>query len=216
MFGKDHLKKNNKLILILCSSVSTWIEENIIHNTAYFGRISWTLTLEPLPLFDCNKMLEQQGFKSSDYEKLKLLSVTGGIPWYIEQMQGEYSANDNIKRQAFTKGGVLSEDFNKIFHELFEKRDAIYKNIIHALANGAVDYDHIATHINYPKSGRLSEYLNNLVQAGFISKDATWSLQTEKITKLTNYRLSDNYIRFYLKYIEPKKNQIEAKRIQKN
>ena len=35
------------------------------------------------------------------------------------------------------------------------------------------------------------------------------------MTTLSLYRLSDNYIRFYLKYINPKKIQIEAKRITK-
>jgi uncharacterized protein len=86
---EDHFAKNSKLILILCSSVSVWLEENIISSTAFFGRISWTLSLDPLPLADCNQMLESQGFKSSSYEKFKILSVTGGIPWYIEQMQGQ-------------------------------------------------------------------------------------------------------------------------------
>jgi hypothetical protein len=33
-------KKNPKLILVLCGSVSTWIEQNIIKNTGFFGRIS--------------------------------------------------------------------------------------------------------------------------------------------------------------------------------
>src|SRR5690606_34260719 len=32
------LKKNPELVLILCGSVSTWIQENIIKSTAFFGR----------------------------------------------------------------------------------------------------------------------------------------------------------------------------------
>jgi len=212
---EEHLCKNPKLILILCSSVSTWIEENIINSTAFFGRISWTLTLDPLPLADCNNMLEAQGFKSSSYEKFKVLSVTGGVPWYIEQMQGQYTADDNIKRQCFTRGGILVKEFDMIFHELFEKRDSIYKKIIMALSNGPIGLNEVSQRTDYPKSGRLKKYLNDLIQAGFISRDYTWSLKTGKIMNLSLYRLSDNYIRFYLKYIAPKRIQIEAKRIKK-
>lgn len=212
---EEHLYKNPKLILILCSSVSTWIEENIINSTAFFGRISWTLTLDPLPLSDCNKMLEIQGFKSSSYEKFKILCITGGVPWYIEQMQGQYTADDNIKRQCFTRGGILVKEFDMIFHELFEKRDNIYKKIIASLSNGPVDFIGISQNTDYPKSGRLNTYLMDLVQAGFISKDYTWSLKTGKTMNLSLYRLSDNYIRFYLKYISPKRIQIEAKHIKK-
>ena len=70
-------KKNPQLILVLCGSVSTWIEKNIISNTAFFGRISLYPTIEELPLDDCNKMLDAIGFKSSSYEKFKILSVIG-------------------------------------------------------------------------------------------------------------------------------------------
>jgi len=212
---EDHFMKNPKLIFILCSSVSVWIEENIISSTAFFGRISWTLSLDPLPLADCNRMLDFQGFKSSSYEKFKILSVTGGIPWYIEQMQGQFTADENIKRQCFTRGGILVDEFEMIFHELFEKRDALYKKIIISLANGPRTFDEIATEINYPKSGRLSEYLTHLIDSGFLSRDHTWSLKTGKSLDLFVYRLSDNYIRFYLKYINPKMVQIEAKQIAK-
>lgn len=212
---EDHFIKNPKLILILCSSVSVWLEENVISSTAFFGRISWTLSLDPLPLSDCNQMLEYQGFRSSAYEKFKLLSVTGGIPWYIEQMQGQLTAEENIKRQCFTRGGILVDEFDKIFHELFEKRDDIYKKIIITLTNGPRSYNEISEEINYPKSGRLSEYLEHLIDSGFLAKDSTWSLKTGEIMQLYLYRLSDNYIRFYLKYISPKKAQIEAKRIKK-
>ena len=53
----DYYKKNPKLILVLCSSISTWIEANILSSKAFYGRISWTRTLHPLPLADCNRML---------------------------------------------------------------------------------------------------------------------------------------------------------------
>jgi AAA+ ATPase superfamily predicted ATPase len=207
---EESFKKNPQLILIFCGSVSTWIEENIISSTAFFGRISWTLDLGPLSLRESNKMLEAHGFKSSTYEKFKILSVTGGIPWYLEQIQGQYSAEQNIKRQCFTKGGVLANDFNLIFHELFEKRDFVYKKIIESLEGGPISYSEISELTHYPESGTLSKYLDELEQAGFIIRDYTWSLKTGESLDLSFYRLSDNYIRFYLKYIAPKKRQIES------
>jgi hypothetical protein len=158
-------------------------------------------------------MLEKLGFNYPDAEKFKVLSVTGGIPWYIEQIQGQFSSDENIRRQCFTPGGVMVEDFNKIFHDMFESQSQVYKKIILALVNGAVDYNEIAKHTNYVKSGRLSTYITNLEKAGFITKDQTWSLKTGKAINLNIYRLSDNYIRFYLHYIAPRAEKIAAKRI---
>ena len=73
------------LTLILCGSVSIWIEKNIIKSTALFGRISLKITLEELSLAESYSFLKKVGFHGSDYEILKILSVTGGIPWYLEQ-----------------------------------------------------------------------------------------------------------------------------------
>jgi len=72
------LSKNPQLILILCGSVSTWIEENIVNSTAFFGRISGRITLEELTLPECNQLLSTRGYRGPAYEKLKIISVTGG------------------------------------------------------------------------------------------------------------------------------------------
>ena len=205
----ETFKKNPRLILIVCGSVPTWIEENILNSKAFYGRISWTLSLVSLPLKDCNRLLEAQGFRGSFYEKFKILSVTGGIPWYIEQMQGALNADDNIRRQCFTNGGTLVDEFTMIFHDVFGKQDAIYKEIVDALANGPIEYKDISKKTGYQSSGRLSKHLLALEKAGFISRDFSWSLKSGEETRICQYRLSDNYLRFYLKYIAPKLRQIQ-------
>ncbi|GAB4235504.1 MAG: hypothetical protein Tsb0021_15090 [Chlamydiales bacterium] len=208
----DNFKKNPKLIFIVCGSISTWIDENILNNTAFYGRISWSMNLKPLPLNDCNLMLQAQGFKGSIYEKFKVLSVTGGVPWYIEQIQGNFNADDNIKRQCFSKGGALVEEFDKIFYEVFGKRDKIYKQIVEALSSAPADYDTVVEKTEYQSSGRLSQYLSDLLSAGFIKRDFTWSLKTGKESTISLFRLSDNYLRFYLKYVLPKYSLIQKGR----
>jgi len=205
----DYFKKNPELILILCGSVSTWIDENILNSKAFYGRVSKSLNLKPLPLKDCNRLLEAQGFKGSYYEKFKILSVTGGIPWYIEQVQGNFNSDDNIRRQCFTDGGALVDEFEMIFHDVFGKRDVTYKEIVTALVNGPIEYKDLSKKIKYKSSGRLSNYLLGLEKGGFISKDFTYSLKTGTETRICQYRLSDNYLRFYLKYIAPKLTQIQ-------
>lgn len=202
------LKRNPELILILCGSVSTWIEENIIQSTAFFGRISLNLTLEELPLRDCNKLLEVQGFRGSFYEKFKILSVTGGVPWYIEQIKPSLNADDNIKELCFRKDGILVDEFDLIFHDLFTKRSELYKKIIEILVKGPLEFNQICKELNYAKSGVLSGYLEDLMKAGFISRDFTWILKTGKESRLSHFRLSDNYLRFYLKCVSQHKYKI--------
>ncbi|MBQ6925580.1 MAG: hypothetical protein IJQ73_13145 [Kiritimatiellae bacterium] len=49
------LKKHPKLILIVCGSVSAWIQKNILDNTGFAGRFSRDLVLGELPLRLCAK-----------------------------------------------------------------------------------------------------------------------------------------------------------------
>lgn len=201
-------KKNSQLILILCGSVSTWIEENIISSAAFFGRISLLLKLEELPLFSCHELLRVGGFRGSTYEVFKILGVTGGIPWYLEQIQPGLNADDNIRDLCFRREGILFNEFDNIFHDLFEKRSLIYQPIVETLANGPLEFNSICKVLNFSKSGTMSIYLDDLIESGFITRDYTWWVKTGKSSKLSHYRLSDNYLRFYLKYIAPNRDRI--------
>jgi hypothetical protein len=42
-----------------------------------------------------------------------------------------------------------------------------------------------------------------------VKRDFTWDLKSGKEGKLSRYRLIDNYLRFYLKYIAPNRHKIE-------
>ncbi len=202
-------KQKPNLILVLCGSVSTWIQENIIKSTAFFGRLSLVLNLEELTLPECSTFLDKRGFRGSPYEKFKILSVLGGIPFYLEEVQAKLNADENITQLCFRKSGILVNEFDLIFHDLFTKRNETYKRIIDALVYGSLEFNQIAEAIHYSKGGVLSEYLDNLIEAGFVSRNFTWNLKTGgESPRLSHYRLSDNYLRFYLRYISPQMGNI--------
>ncbi len=202
------LKKNSELILILCGSVSVWIEKNILSSTGYFGRIPTEINLDELSLEDCNTLIEAQQFVGTSYEKFQLLSITGGVPWYLEQLQPGFTTEQNIKNLCFTEGGMLVKEFEKIFHDLFNSKAAIYKDIVKLLANGSLENHKIAEALNYPRSGALSNYLKQLTISNYVTRDRCWTFSNGKYNRISKYRLSDNYLRFYLKFIEPNLERI--------
>lgn len=202
----DHFKLNNKLIVVICGSASNWIEENILSSTGFVGRISHTLTLEPLPLSTCTKFWPKN---ISRHEILKVLSVTGGIPKYLEEIEPQVNAEENIKNLCFTQGGLLVNEFKQIFSNLFKRDSEQYKKILKSLCDGTKTHAQISKALNVEPTGRMSEYLNELKLAGFIKRDYTWHLRSGDSSKLSKWRLSDNYIRFYLKYIEKNLDKIE-------
>ncbi len=205
-----YFKKNPKLLLIICGSSSAWIDKNILSNTAFMGRISYSITLEELPLSDCHAFWERTGNQFSSYDKFKILSITGGIPRYLEEIQPQYSAEENIRYLCFKKGGLLTHEFKDIFSDLFGRRSEKYKQIVRLLVDGNLEYGEICEKLGVGKSGLVSDYLNDLVMSGFISRDNTWNPKTATTAPLLfKYSLRDNYLRFYLKYIESKLPEID-------
>ncbi|MDF1760352.1 MAG: ATP-binding protein [Coxiellaceae bacterium] len=207
-------KNNNQLILVLCGSVSLWIEKKILCNRGFYGRISLKLRLKELPLNDCNYFFGNNDKQFSDYEKFKILSVTGGIPKYLEEIQQDQSANENIRRLCFSRHGVLYSDYDYIFLSLLERRSPHYHEIITILNHNALERKHIVEKCCLSDTGLLTNYLEELAISGFLCRDYTWHLKSEKISKLSKYRLSDNYLRFYVKYIQPNAARIEKDRFE--
>lgn len=202
------LSKNPDLILILSGSMSAWIEENILSSTGFFGRVTLDMTLEELPLPECARFWAPLAEQVSSYEKFKVLSVTGGIPRYLELIQPDLSAEQNIERLCFRKEGILFNEFDRIFSDLFSRRADAYKRIVMQLMDGPASMEEILKGLGQPASGVISEYLDDLVETGYLARDHTWQIKTGRQSKLSRYRLCDNYIRFYLRYIEPKKATI--------
>jgi AAA+ ATPase superfamily predicted ATPase len=205
-----YFKKNDHFILAICGSSSAWIDENILSSTGFFGRVSLTLTLRELPLYDCAKFWNEESERTSSHEKLKVLAVTGGIPRYLEHIDPVLSAEDNLCKMCFDENGILFDEFEKIFSDLFAPKNIFYKDIVGCLLEGISDQKTISSRMNLKLSGDISEYLDNLIKSGFVSRDYTWVLKSAKTSTLSHYRLKDNYSRFYLKYIFPNRVNIEA------
>ena len=204
-----HFSENPELILILCGSVSSWIEENILKSTGFVGRVSMDMVLEELSIAESSEFWGVQRNKVSAYEKLKILSVTGGIPKYLEEIIPSLSGEDNIHRLCFQSKGLLFREFDQIFSDLFSKRAQTYSNIVKTLAHIPLTLDEVCENLNLEKSGSISRCLDDLELAGFVHEDHTWNLSTKGESRLKKFRLKDNYLRFYLRYIEPNKDRIE-------
>ncbi len=148
------------------------------------------------------------------YEKLKVLSITGGIPKYLEEIDTRLSAEENIKRLCFRKGSILVEEFRQIFSDLFLRDSLFYKKIIETLVTGSKERNDICNILKIDPGGRISEYLKELELSGFITRDYTWNIKSGADSRSSHYRLSDNYLRFYLKYIDKNLSKINRNHFQ--
>jgi hypothetical protein len=64
--------------------------------------------------------------------------------------------------------------------------------------------------LDQERGGTLSAVAEDLVDAGFVSRDASFDPVTGKAYSYgVRYRLSDNYLRFYLRCVEPVREAVE-------
>ncbi len=206
----DNFKKNANLIFVLCGSVSSWIQHNILDSTGFVGRISLELQISELPASDCVKFWRQAAGGVSSREIFDMLSVTGGVPRYLEEIDPVLTTDENIRRLAFIKSGTLFKDFTRIFNDVFGKKSAAKQKILRTMTHGAKTLSEISIALGKTRNGHLSEALEELELAGFIERDQSLNPETGEPSKIDRYRIRDNYTRFYLRFIEPYSSMIRS------
>ena len=205
---ESYFHRHEKLVLVVCGSVSAWIKEYILGNAGFIGRFSRDYILTELSLAECAKFWKPGAAELNEREIFDVLSVTGGVPRYLEEVDPGLSAEENIRRLCFRKEGVLFKDFDAIFHTMFGDNVVVRRRILGLLAAGPMSGAEIAQRLEIERNGDLSDRLKELAEGGFIDPDPGLNPETGEEARVSRYRLRDNYTRFYLKYIEPRKGMI--------
>lgn len=203
------LSHHGKLIVVLAGSVSAWIQDNILKSKAFVGRIALDITLPELPLANCRDFWGRSAERIAIRDMVDVLSVTGGVPKYLEEIDPSLSADENIKRLCFRPEGYLFKDFENIFGDVFGA-SAAKRRILCALANGPASVSDLAEKFGVEPNGHFSDDLRDLELAGFVAGAVGRNPKTGGTIREVRYRLRDNYTRFYLKFLEPKKEAIAA------
>lgn len=202
-------KKNPKLILVVCGSVSTWIEENILNSAHFLGRVSHAINLQELSLPEVSEFWQKNHFHVGPLEKMMILSITGGVPKYLEEILRTETTTKALAELCFDPSGILYREFDKIFNEVFRRRSVSLERILRCCLDEKLSPGQLADKLGIDHNSDLTEAIHILEVSGFLSRDYFFNTQTGAAVKSSQLRVKDNYSRFYLKVIEPLKKKIE-------
>ncbi len=205
----DRLKKHPSLVLVLCGSVSSWIKDNIIDDGSFYGRRSLDIVVPELPASECVKFWGDAAERTDLREIVDVLSVTGGVPRYLEEVDPGLSASENIRRMCFMPKSPLREDFDEMFADVVTRQPQLTASVLRTLKGPSRSVSEIARETGLERGGRISDCLKQLEECGLVVSDCGTNPSSGKTTRESVFRLADNYSRFYLRYVEPVKGVID-------
>ncbi len=194
-YWDNHWKNSGKVMLILCGSVSSFMVKKVIHSKALYGRINLEMQILPMSLQEMMLLLRN---KRSQAECLKYYLLLGGIPKYFSSIEVNKSFEQNIQALFFSISSEYLDEYSKIFYSQF-KESAVYEKIVSFLEDGAKTYSQNIKRLKMRDGGGAKSYITNLELAGFIQQVSN----PLKSSREKKYYISDEYVRFYFKYVFP-------------
>lgn len=195
----DQYKDNSKLMLILCGSSMSYMEDHVLaYKAPLYGRRTSQMKILPFDFADTCRYFKN--FSGED--KAMIYGIAGGTPQYLLQMDDSLSIEDNIKNTFLNPMSSLFEEPENLLKQ--EVREpALYNAIITAIATGASRMAEISTKVGEDTSV-CSAYLKNLVALGVIKKETPYG---EKTSRKSIYAIDDNMFRFWYRFV-PENNSI--------
>jgi uncharacterized protein len=199
-FWNAWASSRSDILLIVCGSAASWMINNLInHRGGLHNRVTDRLILEPFSLAECEQYFQSRGLNYERYQILQIYMVTGGIPFYLEQLNKGLTATQNIDRLCFAKNGMLRTEFDNLYASLFKSADK-YALVIETLArkNKSMSREELIQNTALSNGGSLTRILNELEESGFIRRYKSFGHTKRNV----QYQVSDFYSLFYLKFIK--------------
>ncbi len=198
----DHNKEHSKLMLILCGSSMSFMENQVLgYKSPLYGRRTSQFKILPFTFFESLPFFTEYDV----VDKAILYGVTGGVPEYLSKVNSRKDVRENIVDLFLTPSGhFFEEPSNLIKQELREP--ATYNVIIEAIASGASRLNEISTKCGQ-ESNKCAKYLLALISLGLVSREYPFG---EPASKRSIYKLEDFMFRFWYRFVFPNISAITA------
>ena len=203
----DHKWSDSKMYLILCGSSMSFMENQVLgKESPLYGRRTAQFKIQPLDYKETAVFHPEL----SNEDNALIYGITGGVPHYINKLDVRGSVDEALLENLFDRSGYLYEEPANLLKQ--ELRDpAIYNAIIKAIAEGASKLNDIKTKVG-EENAVVSKYLKTLIELGIVKKEIPVS---ERPGKKTIYLLSDNFFRFWYRFVPVNASAIDSGRIAK-
>ena len=202
----EYLKKSNVFFILLGSSISMMESETLIHKSPLFGRRNRQIFIDPMSFANSWKFFPKKKFEHF----LKIYSITGGMPLYLLQIEGEKTIKENIENKIFAHTEFLHNEVEFMLkEELREPKN--YLAILKAISWGKRKFGEIVNETGLEKN-IITKYISVLEKLRLIEKEVPVTEKNYQKSRKGLYQISDNFFRFWFQFVFPFKSDLEIGR----
>lgn len=199
-FWNSWATKQENLIVVICGSAASWMIQKIVNNKGgLHNRITRRIRLLPFNLNETEAFLKNNNVQLDHYQITQLYMSMGGIPHYLKEIKPGQSAAQNIDRICFSKDGLLHSEFANLYRSLFNEAEK-HMMIVKVLSgkNAGLTRKEIIELCGLSSGGTTTTILDELTESGFITPYVPFNRNSRD----SIFKLSDEFSRFHLKFIE--------------
>ena len=192
------------LKLILCGSAVGSMEALQAESAPLHGRVSQRLLVRPFRPHEAALMLGNLDPPA----RAQAWGVCGGIPRLLALWDDRADLRENLRRLVCSEQGVLLSEGDLILGDediVGHRREHLPEQILRAVATGSTSFSEIHSKV----SGLPTRSLEYLTDVRLLERVVPVT-QDPARTKLSYYRIVDNFLAFWLRCVEPHREQIES------
>lgn len=195
-------RKNIKLIV--CGSATSWMLNKLINSRGgLHNRVTHKMLISPFCLQEVELYFQSKGFNYERPEIIDCYMAVGGVAYYLSLFDKDKSVAENINSLCFTRGGELTDEFDRLYESLFKRADnhIAVINALSSMGKGMTRLE-LITKTKLPNNGNLTTLLAELEICEFIRSYQPFG--KEKKDKM--FQLTDPFSLFYLRFMKDKSN----------
>ena len=201
----DMMLKDRNVMVILCGSLISMMEsQTLAYSSPLYGRRTGQIKLKQIPFRHYHKFFPNK----SEKELIEYYSITGGIPKYIELFYDSKDIFEAIENNVLSKSSFLYDEPNFLLQREVSEVGS-YFSVIKTIAAGNQKLSKIATALELKQTG-LTKYLKTLIDLDILEREVPITEDNPESCKRGLYKIRDNFMLFWFKFIFPNLNYIES------
>jgi len=200
-FVDEQLQETDSMLVVCGSSVSTMESEVLGHESPLYGRRTGQIDLQPFS-FRAARDLIEYGLEDA----IRSFAVTGGTPMYLTCFDYDQPLEANVRSNLLSPTAVLYNEPEFLLRTEL-RSPARYMSILEAVATGHTTPNEISG-VTGLDSGPLSKYLQTLRRLRLIGREVPVTASAKQ-SKRSRYRVTDEFLRFWFRFVEPNRSSIE-------